>query len=97
LAAATRDPPFPGPERLVGHDVGVPVAVAARLLAGPQRALRDVHERGERAIEQRHLDMLALTGPVAPAQRRQDPHRSVHAGEGVDERDARLRRAPLRR
>src|SRR5574337_943976 len=43
-------------------------------------------------VEQRHVDHLALAAGVAVAQRREDGHRRVHAGEQVRHRDADLLR-----
>ena len=68
------------------------VAEARRLLAGDEHALRDVDEPAERAVQERDLDVLALAGLVAAAQRGEDRDGRVQAGEHVDDRDADLRR-----
>ena len=65
-----------------------------RRLAADQVVQRLVGEHGDRAVEQRHVDMRALARLVAPAQRRQDADGRVHAGEDVDDRDADLLGSP---
>ena len=86
FAAATAIRPDARLEVLVGDDVRVGVAVAARLDARHERVLGDVHEPGEAAVEQRHLDAAAL----AAVERGQHARRGVQPGEHVHERHARL-------
>ncbi|MCY1220412.1 hypothetical protein D9M72_324230 [compost metagenome] len=77
---------------MVGHHIGVRIAVARHGLAGhalgDDRRGTDRHHR----VEQRHVDMLALAGAFRMAQRGQHRHRGIHAGEHVDHRDADLLR-----
>ena len=64
-----------------------------RLAPGDKRVLRHVHEAGEAAVEQGHLD----AGTLSPVQRGEHPGGGVKAGEHVDQRDSHLVRGPLLR
>ena len=52
-----------------------------------------VGQHGHLHIQQRHVHMLALAGALGMAQRRQNAHGGVHAGEQVGHRHAHLLRA----
>jgi hypothetical protein len=67
-------------------------ALAYRLLARDERRLRDVDQRGQAAVQQGDLDLLAVAGPIPAMKRSQDRHRGVHAGQHVHERDPDLHR-----
>ena len=85
---------------LVGHDVGMGVADARRgALAGDEVVHRLVGEHGDLRVEQRHVEMRALAGRVALAQRRQDADDGIDAGEDVGDRRRRpsAARRPARR
>ena len=60
--------------------------MALGLAPGYERVLGHVHQPGEAAVEQRHLDPAALS----PVQRGEDRSGGVEAGEHVHERHADL-------
>ena len=70
------------------------VSVPPRLLAGDEHVLRHVDEPAQRAVQQRHLDVLAVSGSVAAAQGGEDRDHRVQGREHVDDRDPDLRRRP---
>ena len=55
-----------------------------------------VDERGEQARQQVDLDALPFAGPLAMAQRGEDPDRRVQPADHVHERDADLLRLAVR-
>ena len=77
-------------EHLVGDDVLVRVAHAARRLVRDEVVGSQVGQHGDLRVEQCHVDDLALAGGVAVAQRREDGDRGIHAGEEVGDGDAHL-------
>ena len=70
-------------KHLVGHDVLVGVADAARHLAADQVVGAQVGQHGHLGVEQCHVDLLAFAGFLGMTQRRQNTHRGVHAGHQV--------------
>ena len=94
LPTARMTKPSRARERLVGHDVGVLVAQAARHLAGEQVVGALVDQPGDLGVEQGDVDLLALAGGVAVPQGRQDRHGRVHAAHDVGDADADLHRRP---
>mmetsp|Transcript_9928 Transcript_9928/g.23319 ORF Transcript_9928/g.23319 Transcript_9928/m.23319 type:complete len:212 (-) Transcript_9928:695-1330(-) len=72
-----------GLEGLVGDDVLVRIAHAARYLAAAQIVAAQVGQHRELGVQQRHVDDLALAGGVPVAQSCQDGDRGVEAGEQV--------------
>ena len=88
-----RHAPGRGLEVLVRHDVRVRVSVPLRLVARDQRVLGHVHQPGEAAVEQRHLDAPALS----PVQRGEHGRGGVQARQHVHERHAHLVGRPVLR
>ena len=80
-------------EHLVGHDVLVRIAGAPGHLAADQVVGAQVGQHRHLRVEQRHVDVLAFAGALGVAQRGQDGHGGVHAGEQVGHRHAHLLRA----
>ncbi len=84
-------------ERLVGDDVGVRVAEAARGAAGDEVVHRLVGQHPDLGVEERHVDVLAGAGALAGDDRRLDGDHGVEPGEDVGEGDAALLRLAVRR
>ena len=61
-----------GVERLIGHDIGVGIALPRRVLARNQRIRSLVGEHRQLRVEQRHVDMRALARFLAPIERGED-------------------------
>ena len=59
-------------ERLIGHDVGMGVALARRVVAGDERVRRLVGEHRQLRVEQGHVDVRALAGPLPGVERGED-------------------------
>ncbi len=96
VAARQRQVAVRGAERLVRRDRRVPVARARGHRVRVQERGAEVQQRGEGAVHQRHLDVLARAGRGARLQRGERPDRRVEPGEHVGQRGARLARRPVR-
>ena len=68
------------------------VAEPARLLAGDERAGRDVDQARQSRIEERHLQPGTPAGAHPPDERAEDPDCRVRPREHVHDRHARLHR-----
>ncbi len=87
-------PAVGGGEQLIGHDVGVGVAVARGVVPGHEHVLADVDQRGQRRLEQRDLHVRAARRGAALARQQGglDRVRRVQAGQQVDDGHAQLHR-----
>ena len=84
-----------GGKDLIGHDIGVGVAETMRSGARGQVVHRLIGQHPDLGVEQRHIDMLPLTGALAVGQCRLDGDDRVEAGEDIDIGDADLLRFAL--
>ena len=80
-------------ERLVRDDVRVGVAGPRRLDTGGEVVAEDVDERGHAGLDEPDLDRA---DPPATDERGQRAERALEPGDEVEERDAHLRRRPVR-
>ena len=89
--------PVFGHERAIRHDLRVQIfgRAAHRHLAGVEINCRQLTQERERAIHQRHIDLLAAAGRGARDDRHQDAERGVGAGREINQIHPRpQRRAP---
>ncbi|PAV92739.1 hypothetical protein WR25_05610 [Diploscapter pachys] len=93
IAAGDHEIAVRGAEDLIGHDIGVSVAISAGCLAGGQVILALVAQHRDLHVEQRHIDMLAEACRRAVQQRGLDRDDRIEAGHQVRYRDADLLRA----
>ena len=68
------------------------IAHAARRDVGAQIVGPQIGQHRELGVEQGHVDHLTLAGGIAVAQRGQDSHGGIEAGEQVGHRNADLLR-----
>ena len=76
----------------IGHDIGVRIAEARRILAGHQGIERLVGQRRQLHIQQCHIDMTPLAGLCSLMQRRQHANGGIQAGHHVGDRHPGLHR-----
>ena len=75
-------------EILIRNDAGVRIAHPARAVAGRQIVHGLVGQTGHLHVQQRHVDVLALTALLAPSQCRQHSVGGIQAGQDVGQRHA---------
>ena len=93
VARDDEDHPVAALEGLRRHAAEAAVAAPLRHLTRDKVVHREVRQRGHAAVEQRHVNELALARDlVAMAQRREDRDGRVLPGEDVDQADADLHR-----
>ena len=80
---------------IVGHDIGMLIADALGHLARGQIIEPDIGQPGDLRIQQRDIDVLALTGLVAMMEGGQDRRCGIHAAHDIGDADADLHRRPV--
>ena len=85
-----------GGEGLVGNDVRMGVAKAARGGAADKVVQRLVGETGDADVEQAHIDMLALAGARRMHHRGKNGGGGIGAGQNIDKRHPDLHRHAVR-
>ena len=81
---------------LIRNDAGVRIAHPSRAVAGRQIVHGLVGQTGHLHVQQRHVDVLALTALLAPGQRRQHGIGGIQAGQDVGQRHAHFHGASTR-
>ena len=88
VARGDDDVPVGDRKHLIGRDVGMRIAHAARYLAGDEIIERLIGEHADGGIDQGGIDIAAAAGLFPPRQRREDADGRIDAGEQIRNRRA---------
>src|SRR5262249_39794832 len=82
-------------EELIRRDAWVSISIPLRLSPGVEIARGNVRQHEERAVGEADVDPLSTPSALAHDERRQDRLHCIHAGNQIDEGDAKAHRLAI--